>query len=365
MAQLDAWLKLLKDKQGSDLHLSPGNPALVRVSGELTPLDQIPLSAETIQTALNEMLTPQQREAFERTHDCDLAYQVDELKSRYRGNIFLGRHGISAVFRIIPTEIKTIQQLGLPESLLKFTELPKGLVLVTGGTGSGKSTTLAAMVDHINRTQHGHILTIEDPIEFVHQSQKSLVNQREVGRHTDSFASALKAALREDPDVILVGEMRDLETIELAITAAETGHLVFGTLHTNSAPKTIDRIINVFPTNQQAQIRTMLSESLEAVICQTLLRTTDYKRVAAIEVLVGTPAVSNLIREGKTFQIPGAIQTGKKDGMQSMDQAVQALLDAKRISMDEARPYLPKNSEMSATRPGQNGSTRPPLSVAA
>ena len=362
MAQLNGWLKLLKEKQGSDLHLSPGNPALLRISGELTPLDETLLTAESVQAALYEVMSEKQRQHYEKTHDVDFAYQVDELKARFRGNIFQGRHGISAVFRIIPTEIKTVQQLGISESLLKFTDLPKGLVLVTGGTGSGKSTTLAALVDHINRTQRGHILTIEDPIEFVHQSQKSLVNQREVGRHTESFASALKAALREDPDVIMVGEMRDLETIELALTAAETGHLVFATLHTNSAAKTVDRIINVFPTNQQAQIRTMLSESLAGVVSQTLLRTTDYKRVAAIEILVGTPALANLIREGKTFQIPGVIQTGKKEGMQTMESAVRALVDSGRVSLEEARVYLPKGEPGIG---GQSSNGVRPLSIAA
>jgi len=227
-------------------------------------------------------------------------------------------------------------------------------VLVTGGTGSGKSTTLAAMVDHINRNQKVHILTVEDPIEFVHQSQQSLVNQREAGNHTNSFASALKAALREDPDVILVGEMRDLETIELAITAAETGHLVFGTLHTSSASKTVDRIINVFPTNQQAQIRTMLAESLQGVIAQNLLRTVTGGRTAALEILVGTPALSALIREGKTFQVPSVIQTGKRDGMQTMDGAVRALVETGKVTLEEARPYLSKENQMPAA-PAMNG----------
>jgi twitching motility protein PilT len=268
----------------------------------------------------------------------------------------MGRLGISAVFRLIPTQIKTVQQLGLPDSILRFCDLQKGLVLVTGGTGSGKSTTLAALVDHINRTSKSHILTIEDPIEFVHASQKSLVNQREIGHHTNSFATALKAALREDPDVILVGEMRDLETIELAITAAETGHLVFGTLHTSSAAKTVDRIINVFPMGQQAQIRTMLSESLQGVVSQTLLKNTMGGRVAALEILIGTPAISNLIREGKTFQIPGIIQTGKREGMQSMEAAVRALMESGKISSEEAKPFLP--------RPEMNGSSNGAREVA-
>ncbi len=244
-------------------------------------------------------MSEEHRQSFEQTHDLDFAYEVNALKSRFRANIFMGRLGISAVFRIIPAEILTVEQLGLPQTVLDLTEVKKGLVLVTGPTGSGKSTTLAAMIDHINRTRNEHILTVEDPIEFVHQGQKSLINQREVGVHTQSFASALKAALREDPDIILVGEMRDLETIELAITAAETGHLVFGTLHTSSAAKTVDRLVNVFPTTQQEQIRTMLAESMCGVIAQQLLRTVDGKRCAALEILKINAASANLIREGK------------------------------------------------------------------
>jgi twitching motility protein PilT len=261
------------------------------------------------------------------------------LAARFRANVFCGRLGMSAVFRLIPTQILTVEQLGLPPTVLRFTTYKKGLIVVTGATGSGKSTTLAALIDHINKTEQVHILTVEDPIEFVHTSQKSLINQREVGRHTRSFASALRAALREDPDIILVGEMRDLETIELAITAAETGHLVFGTLHTSSAAKTVDRIINVFPTGQQEQIRAMLAESLKGVIAQNLLKTVDGKRCAALEILAVTVAVSNLIREGKTFQIPSVIQTGKAEGMQLMDQAIQALVAAKKVTLEEAQKF--------------------------
>ncbi|MCX5797394.1 MAG: type IV pilus twitching motility protein PilT [Elusimicrobia bacterium] len=341
MAKLDRLLKTLRDHNGSDLHLSPGNPPIGRVAGSLKPLQPEPMSALENHALLYEIMLDHQRAEFEKTHDLDFAYPVDALQARFRANVYVGRLGISAVFRLIPAEIKTVQQLGLPESILRFCDLPKGLVLVTGGTGSGKSTTLAALVDHINRTQTDHILTIEDPIEFVHVCQKSLVNQREVGAHTDSFATALRAALREDPDVILVGEMRDLETIELAITAAETGHLVFGTLHTSSAAKTVDRIINVFPTGQQAQIRTMLAESLQGVISQTLLRGLQGGRVAALEILIGTPAVSNLIREAKSYQIPGVIQTGRREGMQSMEMAIRALVDSNGISPEEARAFLP------------------------
>jgi twitching motility protein PilT len=351
MADLDAYLKAVKDRRGSDLHLSPGNPPLARVAGQLVSLEPEPLTAERCQALLFAIMSEAQRSVSDTSKDLDFSYSVPGLDARFRANIFEGRLGLSGVFRLIPTKIKTIQELGLPDSLLRFTELPKGLVLVTGATGSGKSTTLAAMVDHINRTQREHILTIEDPIEFVHTSERSLVNQREVGPNTQSFATALRAALREDPDVILVGEMRDLETIELAITAAETGHLVFGTLHTSSAAKTVDRIINVFDHNQQAQIRAMLSESLMGVVSQTLLRSTDGGRVAALEVLIGTPAVSNMIREGKTFQIPGVIQTGKKDGMISMEQSVRNLVDTGRVSLEEARPFLPKNDTPSRPEP--------------
>lgn len=339
MPQIDTLFKTLKEKGGSDLHLSPENPPLMRAAGELTPVLEKPLSHSQIQTLLKEMMSESQNKQFEKTRDLDFAYEVTALESRFRANIFCGRLGMSAVFRLIPTTILTVEQLKLPETVLRFTQLKKGLVLVTGPTGSGKSTTLAALIDHINRTQKEHILTVEDPIEFVHQSQKSLINQREVGRHTLSFASALKAALREDPDIILVGEMRDLETIELAITAAETGHLVFGTLHTSSAAKTVDRIINVFPTNQQEQIRAMLSESLRGVIAQQLLKTVDGKRAAALEILYVTHAVSNLIREGKTFQIPSVIQTGKNEGMQLMDQALQNLLNKKRVTVEEAHKF--------------------------
>jgi len=339
MPKIDGLFKILQEQKGSDLHISPENPPLIRVSGRLVPAHPKSFGHEQYKALLYEIMSEAQRSEFEETLDIDFAYEIPALNARFRANIFYGRLGISAVFRLIPTKILSIKELGLPENLLRFTKHSKGLVLVTGPTGSGKSTTLAALIDYINEHRTEHILTVEDPIEFVHHSKKSLINQREVGKHTRSFASALKAALREDPDIILVGEMRDLETIELAITAAETGHLVFGTLHTNSAPKTIDRIINVFPTNQQEQIRTMLGESLKGVIAQQLLRTTDGKRCAALEVLSVTSAVSNLIREGKTFQIPSIIQTGKAEGMQQMDQALMELLNAGRIDAEEAHRY--------------------------
>ncbi len=344
MAKIDALFKILREKGGSDLHLSPGNPAFMRAAGDLVPIISQKLTHAELQGLLYEIMNPSQRQQFEATRDADFAYEVPALQCRFRANIFFGRLGIGAVFRIIPTQILTVEQLGLPQTILKFTRLTKGLVLVTGPTGSGKSTTLAAMVDYVNRTRKEHILTIEDPIEFVHTTQGCLINQREVGGHTKSFSTALRAALREDPDVILVGEMRDLETIELAITAAETGHVVFGTLHTSSAAKTVDRIINVFPTNQQEQIRTMLSDSLKGVVAQQLLKTVDGKRCAALEILSVTPAVSNLIREGKTFQIPSVIQTGKAEGMQLMDQALQALVTAKKVTAQEAQKYAVNKS---------------------
>jgi twitching motility protein PilT len=352
MARIDGLFKILREKKASDLHLSPGNPPLMRVAGDLVPMVTQKLTHEENQGLLFEMMNDPQRKQFESSQDIDFAYEVPELESRFRANIFCGRLGIGAVFRLIPTQIQTVEQLGLPPAVLKFTHLKKGLVVVTGPTGSGKSTTLAAMIDHINKTQKEHILTVEDPIEFVHVSQGCLINQREVGRHTKSFASALRAALREDPDILLVGEMRDLETIELAITAAETGHLVFGTLHTNSAAKTVDRIINVFPTAQQEQIRAMLAESLRGVIAQQLLKTVDGRRCAALEILSVTPAVSNLIREGKTFQIPSVIQTGKAEGMQLMDQAIQSLLAAKRIVLEEAQKYAANKSLFQPSAPG-------------
>jgi twitching motility protein PilT len=344
MARIDGLFKILREKKGSDLHLSPDNPPLMRVAGDLVPMASQKLTHEENHALLSEMMSEPQRKQFEATRDIDFAYEVAELEARFRANIFYGRLGIGAVFRLIPTQILTVEQLGLPPAVLKFTRLKKGLVVVTGPTGSGKSTTLAAMIDHINKTEKEHILTVEDPIEFVHVSRGCLINQREVGHHTKSFATALRAALREDPDIILVGEMRDLETIELAITAAETGHLVFGTLHTNSAAKTVDRIINVFPTAQQEQIRAMLAESLRGVIAQQLLKTVDGKRCAALEILSVTPAVSNLIREGKTFQIPSVIQTGKAEGMQLMDQAIQALLAAKKITVEEAQKFAANKS---------------------
>ncbi len=339
MMRIEDMFKVLRDKNGSDLHLSPGNPALMRIAGDLVPLGAEQLTPTETHALMTAIMSDEQRRAFDETHDVDFAYSVPELRSSFRANVYQGRLGMSGAFRLIPAEILSIKQLGLPETILRFTQNKKGLVLVTGATGSGKSTTLAALIDHINRTEQGHILTIEDPIEFVHTSQRCLISQREVGRDTRSFASALRAGLREDPDIILLGEMRDLETIELAITAAETGHLVFGTLHTSSAAKAVDRIINVFPPGQQEQIRAMLAESLRGVICQNLLKTRDGKRCAALEILFVNVAVSNHIREARTYQIASVMQTGRAEGMQLMDQAIQWLLDDNKVTPEEAHKY--------------------------
>ncbi len=308
----------------------------MRVHGHLQRFKFRELAAKDMETLVYEIMEEEWRMRFLDKMDYDFAYEIEGL-ARFRVNVFWQKKGLGAVFRTIPSEILTADDLGLPDAVRKLCMLTKGLVLVTGPTGSGKSTTLAAMVDLINDTRPEHILTIEDPIEFVHQNKKCLVNQREILTNTKSFANALRAALREDPDVILVGEMRDRETIELGITAAETGHLVFGTLHTNSAPKTVDRIIDVFPSDEQDQIRSQLAESLKGVIAQQLMRKKDGSgRVAALEIMIGTPALGNIIREGKAHQIPSLIQTGKKDGMQMMDQAILDFLEKGVVSAEEA-----------------------------
>ena len=336
MAKIDALFRMMNEQGASDLHLSTGNAPIFRLHGEMERLNFKPLSHDELKMILFEILDDRQKAHFEEKKDLDFAYSVPGL-ARFRGNILMQHRGIAAVFRIIPNKILTADDLGLPEGVRRMTLFKKGLVLVTGPTGSGKSTTLAAMIDLINSTRKEHILTLEDPLEFIHENKLALVNQRQIGDHTESFSSALRAALREDPDIILVGEMRDLTTIQLALSAAETGHLVFGTLHTNTAAKTIDRIIDVFPTDQQEQVRAMLSESLKGVVCQQLLKTHDGKgRVVALEILLGTPAIANLIREAKTFQIPSIIQTAKKDGMQLMDQHLLDLLKTKKVNPDEA-----------------------------
>jgi twitching motility protein PilT len=324
------------EQGASDCHLSSGEPPMIRIHGDLKKLDYPALTGEEAHALIYDIMNDAQRRAFEETHECDFSFEMGEV-ARFRVNVFMQRKGEGAVFRTIPTKILTLEQLEMPPILKQLCDKEKGLILVTGPTGSGKSTTLAAMVDYLNETYEGHILTVEDPIEFVHQSKKCLVNQRELGPHTSSFANALRAALREDPDVILVGEMRDLETIQLALTAAETGHIVFGTLHTSSAPKTVDRIIDVFPPSQQAQIRAQFSESIEAVITQTLLKKKNGGRVAALEIMTGTTAVRNLVREGKIHQIPGTMQVSQKDGMQTMDMALQNLVTRGLVSKEEAQ----------------------------
>jgi twitching motility protein PilT len=336
MARIDGLFKMMKEQGASDLHLSSGCPPIFRLHGEMVRLNIKTLVHEEIKALLFEILNEQQKTQFEEKRDLDFAYSIPDL-ARFRGNILMQHKGIAAVFRMIPSKILSADELNLPEGVRKMTMLKKGLVLVTGPTGSGKSTTLAAMIDLINATRREHILTLEDPLEFIHENKMSLLNQRQIGEHSESFTAALRAALREDPDVILVGEMRDLETISLAMTAAETGHLVYGTLHTNSAGKTVDRIIDAFPKDSQEQVRTMLSESLKGVVCQQLLKTAEGKgRVAAFEIMVGTPAIANLIREGKTFQIPSIIQTARRDGMQLMDQHILDLLKTKKIHPEEA-----------------------------
>ena len=336
MAQIDAFFKLMNEQGASDLHLVSGQQPVLRIGGELERVKYKILEDDTLKTMLYEIAPEHKVKEFEETGDVDFAYEIPGL-ARYRSNFFQQRSGIGAVFREIPSKIMTCEELGLPPVIPRLATLPRGLVLVTGPTGSGKSTTLAAIVHEANKTRKEHILTVEDPIEFVHESEKAVINHREIGIHTKSFSAALRGALREDPDIILVGEMRDLETISLAIEASATGHLVFATLHTTSAAKTVDRIIEVFPEAQQNQVKSTLADGIRAVIAQTLFRKRDRSgRVAAVEIMIATPAVRNLIREGKTFQIPSAIQTGHKYGMQTLDDAIMALLEKKIITPDDA-----------------------------
>ncbi|MFH2090969.1 MAG: type IV pilus twitching motility protein PilT [Pseudomonadota bacterium] len=336
MAEIDAFFKLMHEQGASDLHLVSGQQPAIRLHGDIQRIKYDTLTSDRLRKLLYEITSQEKIKVFEESGDVDFGYEIPGL-ARYRANYFMQKNGIAAVFREIPSEILTCEKLGLPPVISKLADLPRGLVLVTGPTGSGKSTTLAAIVDQANRNRKDHIITVEDPIEFVHRSQNCIVNHREVGLHTKTFSSALRGALREDPDIILVGELRDLETISLAIEAASTGHLVFGTLHTSSAAKTVDRIIEVFPSTEQAQIRSTLSDGLRAVIAQTLFKRIDKRgRCAALEILVATPAVRNLIREAKTHQIPSMIQTGKQYGMQLLDDAIMQLYKKGWISPDEA-----------------------------
>ncbi len=350
MAEIDAFFKLLNDKGASDLHLSAGEQPALRIDGDIERIKYQKLSSDMLRKLLYEITPEEKIKIFEETGDVDFGYEIPGL-ARYRANYFMQKDGVNAVFREIPSKIQSAEVLGLPPVINKLASLPRGLVLVTGPTGSGKSTTLAAILDTANRLRKDHIITIEDPIEFVHTSKNCIVNHREVGVHTKTFTAALRGALREDPDIILVGELRDLETISLAIEAANTGHLVFSTLHTASTVKTIDRIIEVFPAHEQAQIRSSLSDSLRAVVGQTLFKRLHQPgRCVALEVLIATPGVRNLIRENKSHQIPSMIQTGKMFGMQLMDESIMELFKKKWISAEEAyekcfnkeqfRPYL-------------------------
>ena len=323
--------------KASDLHLSAGLPPMIRVHGDVRRINLPPMEHSDVHDMVYDIMNDLQRKVYEETMECDFSFEIPNL-ARFRVNAFVQNRGSGAVFRTIPSKVLSLEDLNCPKVFTEIAQNPRGIVLVTGPTGSGKSTTLAAMINFINENDYGHILTVEDPIEFVHESKKCLINQREVGPHTMSFNNALKSALREDPDVILVGEMRDLETIRLALTAAETGHLVFGTLHTSSAAKTIDRIVDVFPAAEKEMVRSMLSESLRSVISQTLLKTKDGTgRVAAHEIMIGTPAIRNLIRENKVAQMYSAIQTGQNVGMQTLDQCLTELVRRNIVAVGEAR----------------------------
>ena len=343
MATIDDLFRLMVEQKASDLHLTSGAPPFLRLHGNMVPLNYRQLSNQDVQGLIFEILSEKQKKSFVEKWELDFAYVVEGL-GRFRCNIFMQRKGLGAVFRTIPEKIKTAQELNLPSSITDMVDVDRGLILVTGPTGSGKSTTLAAMIQHINASREAHILTVEDPIEFVHPNLKSLVNQREVGSHTKSFTNALKAALREDPDIILVGELRDLETISLALTAAETGHLVFGTLHTSSAAKTVDRIIDVFPSGQQGQIRTMLSESIRGIVAQSLFTRADGQgRVACFEIMKGTKAIGNLIREGKIHQIPSIIQTSGAQGMVLYEKSAMDLLKKGLVTEEDVKTFLGKD----------------------
>jgi twitching motility protein PilT len=335
-AEIDELFEMMFEMKASDLHMSVGSPPMLRHDGEIKPLSgRTVLSPADTERILLPIAPKRNREEFQRRNDTDFAYELAGV-ARFRCNLFRDRKGIGGVFRVIPSKIMTAEEMSLSKEILQLCHLPKGLVLVTGPTGSGKSTTLCALIDYVNRHRTDHIITIEDPLEFVHENKKCLINQRQVGEHTDSFKDALRAALREDPDIVLVGEMRDLETVAIAIETAETGHLVFGTLHTSSAPSTVDRIIDQFPADRQGQIRVMLAESLKGVISQTLCKKIGGGRVPVFEVLIGIPSVSNLIRESKIFQIPSIMQTGKKYGMCLMNESFTDLVKKKLVDPQEA-----------------------------
>jgi twitching motility protein PilT len=349
MAKLDELLRLTKQQHASDLHLSSGSAPYLRVHGEMVKLNYREVSNEVCQSLIFQILTDKQKALFFENWELDFSYPLPDV-GRFRVNVFMQRKGVAAVFRLIPEKAQAIGELGLPVQLLDLLDASEGIVLVTGPTGSGKSTTLASMIHSINLTRRAHVITIEDPIEFVHQNDQALISQREVSSHTKSFHAALRAALREDPDIILVGEMRDLETISLAVTAAETGHLVLATLHTNSAVKTVDRIIDVFPENQQHQIRAMLSESLRGVVAQALLPAADGNgRVPVVEILVNIPGVANLIREEKTVQIHSMMQTGRSFGMLTFDAAVNDLIRKGAITKEVGNNFLARRSAGSST----------------
>ena len=335
MPRIDSLFHEMPRRRASDLHLVVGRPPVFRISGEMTESEHGRLSADEVRGLIYEMLEPGQRERIETQLDLDFAYEVDGL-ARFRANIFHQQRGLGAVFRLIPSKILTLRDLGMPEVVRKLSESTSGLILVTGPTGSGKSTTLAAMINRINEFRSGHILTIEDPLEFIHEPKQCLITQREVGAHTKDFGSALRVAGRQDPDIILVGEMRDLETISQALTSAACGMLVFGTLHTNSAIKTVDRVIDAYPSDEQNQVRAMLADSLRGIVAQQLVKTADGKRCAAVEVLLGGKALGNLIREGKTSMISSYMQSGVGEGMQTMDQALMALVKAGKVKPEDA-----------------------------
>lgn len=329
-------LATTKERDASDLHITVGVPPILRINGKLRKLDLPELNLRDVHKMIYNIINDEQKDKYEKIHELDFSFGLEDM-TRFRINIFKTRSGEAAAFRLIPEKIKSLAQLGLPEELSIFTKKSKGFVLVTGPTGSGKTTTLASLIDIVNKERYEHIITIEDPIEFIHTHKNCIIDQREVGIHTDSFAYALRSALREDPDVILVGEMRDLETISMAVTAAETGHLVFSTLHTNSAAETVERIINVFPPHQQNQIRMQVAESLLGIVAQTLIPTiSEEGRVPALELMIATPAIRNIIREEKVHQMPATIQMGRKDGMISLDQSLKELLVEGKISREEA-----------------------------